>query len=219
MAFGAPKMGMGLGTATPMASPHVKPIARVPSVAGMGLHSAPKVGLPKVPHLAAGGSLASNNIPGIPTSQPMSEDPYHGGGIVEGNSGGRTDRVPLSVDADSFVMPAAELSVLGQGHNVAGAKIMDGILASGPFGTAAPKRGRRADGGNSSGAMSRVLVASGEYIIPRAKVEELGKRLRAGGKSKARSDLAAGHAYLHDFVLKIRAHEMKRLKNAPSPKK
>lgn len=214
MAFGAPKMGMGLGTAMPSV-PSVKPIARVPSV---GLHSAPKIGMPKMPHLASGGSLASNNIPGIPTNQTMSEDPYHGGGLFTGGSGGRTDTLPRAVPADSFVVPADVISGLGQGSTMAGSKIMDGILTSGPFGTALP-RGKRADGGNSSdGGLSHVLVADGEYLVPRDKVAELGRRMRQGKKSRARSDLAAGHESLRAMVDKVRKHQKKFLATAPKPK-
>lgn len=214
MAFGAPKMGMGLGTATP-SIPSVKPVARVPNMAG-SLHSAmPKIGLPKVPHLADGGSLASSGLPGIP---PSEQDVYHGEGLFHADTAGRTDRLPRSVPADSFVMPADATSIVGQGNPAAGAKILQGMLAQGPYGSPMP-RGKRAGGGNSTdGDVSHVLVAGGETLIPRNHVQNVGWRLKKGGPMEPDKDLKAGHKWLRDFVSKTRKYEIERLKKAPKPK-
>lgn len=164
-------------------------------------------------HMAGGGSLAA-------PSTPFSGDTFHPGGLFTGGSGGRTDTLPHAVAADSFVVPADVVSGLGQGDTLAGAKIMDGVLASGPFGTRLP-HGRRASGGNTSpeGGLSHVMVAGGEYLVPRDRVAMLGNRMRRGGKSKARSDLAAGHEALRAMVDKVRKHQKKFLESAPKPKK
>lgn len=171
------------------------------------------------PRAAGGGLSSSPSFEIRNAARSLGEDQYHPGGMIGGTGAGRTDRVPLAVAADSFVLPADVVSGMGQGSSLAGAKIMDGILSSGPYGVPLP-RGRRADGGNTSdGGLSHVLVASGEYLVPRHKVEELGHRMRAGGKSKARTNLAAGHDALRSMVDRVRAHQKKFLAAAPKPKK
>lgn len=162
-------------------------------------------------HRAHGGGLSS-------TATPFSKDSFHPGGMFHSDVAGRTDRLPRTVPADSFVMPADAMAILGQGNPLAGAKLMDEILSTHPNKTSLPHL-RRADGGAADGGVSHVMVAGAEYLASRDRVEALGSRLRRGGKSRARTDLAAGHEWLRDFVHKIRQHEIKRLKNAPSPKR
>lgn len=172
-------------------------------------------------HRADGGglSLGQTSIPFAERSaaRSLQDDTYHPGGFLNSSVAGRTDRLPHAVAADSFVMPADVVSGIGQGNSLAGAKIMDAILSSGPFGTPLP-RTRRADGGPAPG-ISHVMVAGGEYIVPREKVIALGRRMRLGKKSRARSDLAAGHEALRDMVDKVRGFQKKFLANAPKPKK
>lgn len=143
------------------------------------------------------------------------EDQFHPSGLFNSDVAGRTDRLPHAVKADSFVVPADVISGLGQGNTMAGSKIMDGILSSGPYGTKLPKR---ADGGNAPG-ISHVMVAGGEYLIPRDKLIEIGGRMRRSGKSKTRSDLAAGHEWARNLVDTVRKHQKKFLAHAPEPKK
>lgn len=172
-------------------------------------------------HLAGGGlSMPSPSFSDRGAARELQMgDTFHPGGLFTGGAGGRTDQLPRAVAADSFVIPADVISGIGQGDTMAGSKIMDGILSSGPFGTRLP-RGRRADGGNASdGGISHVLVAGGEYLVNRDKVAELGRRVRLGGKSRARSDLAAGHEALRTMVDKVRNHQKKFLATAPKPKK
>lgn len=173
----------------------------------------------KRPHLASGGFSLGNSTPFYVRNEArnIADDTYHPGGVFTGGSGGRTDNLPRAVAADSFVMPADVISGIGQGSTMAGAKIMDGILSSGPFGTPLP-RTRRADGGGTPG-ISNVMVADGEYLVPRDKLVEIGRRMRAAGKSKARSDLAAGHEWARDFVDRSRKHQKKFLNSAPKPKR
>lgn len=144
---------------------------------------------------------------GLSTPKPEAADPHHAQGLFKSDVAGRTDRLPHTVPADSFVVPAAEVAALGQGNTDAGAKILDALVAS---------AGGKPKSGN--GEKSSVIVAGGEFLIPRHTIEEIGRRLRAAGKSKARSDLKAGHDWAHKFVLDIRQKELKRLKSAPKPK-
>lgn len=175
-------------------------------------------------HRAGGGGLSAP-APFYERSEArMLNDPPHFGGLFRSDVAGRTDRLPHRVPADSFVFPAAEVATLGQGNTLAGAKILDAIFGTAPYGAALPKSRSlsyphvRAEGGNTDG-VSHVMVAGGEYLITPDKIAAVGRRLRAAGKSKAKSDLAAGHQMLRDFVLRIREAERKRLKNAPAPKR
>lgn len=174
-------------------------------------------------HRAGGGSLAAPS-PSFQDREAARDleynDRYHPGGLIESDTAGRTDRLPLAVAADSFVVPADVISGLGQGNSLAGSKIMDAILSTGPYGTPLP-RGRRADGGaaGNDDGVSHVMVAGAEYIVPRYKVEMLGARLRKAGKSKARTDLNAGHDALRHLVDTVRKHQKKFLATAPKPKR
>lgn len=171
-----------------------------------------------VPHLAPGGFTPASPIwEAHQASRELQHDTFHPGGLFGGSGAGRTDRLPHAVAADSFVVPADVVSGLGQGSTLAGAKIMDGILSSGPFGTPLP-RGRRADGGSTGDGISHVMVASGEYNVPRDKVAELGNRMRRAKKSTKRTDLEAGHKALRGLVEKVRSAQKKFLATAPKPK-
>lgn len=134
-------------------------------------------------------------------------EPFHPGGLFHSDVAGRTDRLPRKLPGDSFVFPADVISALGQGNTMAGAKIMDGIVGS----------TRLAEGG--AAGPSSVIVAGGEYSVPPDRLADIGRRRRAHGLSKTKSDLNAGHEWAREFVGKVRKHQMKFLRNAPEPKK
>lgn len=166
-------------------------------------------------HRAGGGiSLAQLPSPARQAQRDLSHDSFHAKGLFASDVAGRTDRIPRSVTADSFVFPADVVSTLGQGNTLAGAKIMDSIMGSGPYGV----RLKRADGG-AAPALSHVMVAGGEYLGHRDDLARIGARIRHAGKSKARTDIAAGHEWARGFVDKVRAHAKAFLRNAPKPKK
>ncbi len=48
---------------------------------------------------------------------------------------GRTDMHNINVPAGSYIMPADVVSGLGEGNTMAGAKVVDEVLSSGPYGT------------------------------------------------------------------------------------
>ena len=101
----------------------------------------------------ASGGFAAPTVPSYferEASRGIMNDTYHPGGLIESDAAGRTDRVPHAVAADSFVMPADVVSGIGQGNTLAGAKILDAILSSGPFGTT-PTRGGRLQWGQFRG--------------------------------------------------------------------
>ena len=163
--------------------------------------------------------LAAGGLSGHSMAATMPHDAFHPSGLFHSDTAGRTDRLPRTVPADSFVMPSDVISSLGQGNTLAGSKIMDGLMHSGPYGTkiTKPPSLKRADGG-AAGGVSHVMVAGGEYLCSREDLEKIGAKLRKAGKSKARTDLAAGHEWARQFVDKVRGHAKAFLRNAPKPK-
>lgn len=153
------------------------------------------------PRRADGGGLMDAG-----TVRPSAQAPYHEEGLFHSDVAGRTDRLPRTVPSDSFVFPADVVSSLGQGNTMAGAKILDGIFGSTKLASGGPV-------GNSD-----VIVAGGEYLANRGKLENIGQRLRAHGKSNAKTDINAGHEWARTFVDKVRKHQMDWLKKAPKPK-
>jgi hypothetical protein len=109
------------------------------------------------------------------------------GRFINSSIAGRTDRLPVVTAANGFVVPAAEVSGLGQGNTLSGAKILSAALRTGPYGTDLPhlahhqtiprppslpgglrqlgeSRGGRGD--NSQSGASHIMVAGGEALIP-----------------------------------------------------
>jgi hypothetical protein len=166
--------------------------------------------------------MMSNSQGGVAGVKPMQH--LAGGGFINSSIPGRTDRIPTSVEADSYVIPADIISGLGQGSSLAGAHIMDMILKTGPYGSslASHKTGNDIprppiafkDGENyqfAKGGTSKktpVVVAGAEYIVRPVDV------MRIGGGSMAR-----GHKLLDNFVKNMRAHTIKTLKKLPDPVK
>lgn len=141
------------------------------------------------------------------------------GGFINSSVPGRTDRIPTSVMADSYVIPADIVAGLGQGNSLSGAHIMDMVLKTGPYGASLPDmRGRSnipapprpeqpfANGGTSKNA--KVVVAGGEFVVDPVTV------MRIGGGSMKR-----GHDRLDAFVKKMRKHNIETQKKLPNPKR
>lgn len=160
----------------------------------------------------ADGGFATPFVPAAGNPEPPMQDQWHGGGLIHSNVSGRTDRLPMSVTANGFIIPADTVAALGQGNTLAGAQVLTQMLGMGPYGTSLGKtpRGRshphmrRADGGKGE---SQILAAGGEFVVPEEIVTAKG-----GG------DNAKGQKLLRDFVVKIRKQEIERLKKAPKPK-
>ena len=197
-------------------------------MAGLGGAGAPRMMLPRnhIMATSAPERLANGGFPLGESTTPFfvrnearnlqNVDIPHGSGLFNSDVAGRTDRLPHAVAADSFVLPADVVSTLGQGNTMAGSKIMDAIMSSGPYGI--PLTHPRAAGGSTPG-VSHVMVAGGEYLIHRRDLEKKGRLMRAAGKSRARTDLAAGHEWARQFVETVRKHAKKFLNHAPKPKK
>lgn len=140
-------------------------------------------------------------------------------GFLNSATSGRTDRLPIAVAADSYVIPADVVSGLGQGNSLAGARILNEALRTGPYGTQlsnhsarsnAPHAPRQFTETDSKGGKTHhmpIIAAGGEFVVPPDAVNRVGD-----------GDTAKGHKRLHEMVRRIRDHTAKRVKVLPKPK-
>ena len=148
---------------------------------------------------------------------------FTGGGFVNSSVPGRTDRIPTTVESNSYVIPADIISALGQGNSLAGAHVMDMILKTGPYRTSLPqpkghgirlphptaayrKGDALAKGGKA--VKTPVVIAGAEYIVSPSDI------MRIGGGS-----ITKGHELLDAFVKKMRKHNIEILKKLKPPVK
>lgn len=151
-------------------------------------------------------------------------------GMIRSPIAGRTDRVPLGVKQNSYIIPADVVSGVGQGNSIAGANAFNQMFKSAPYGAAMPHpsggggmrmptagmmKGRRgfADGGmamdDPSGAPPvDIMAAGGEYHVSPDVVAQIG-----GG------DVDRGHSILDAMVAHIRKKTIKTLRKLPKPRK
>lgn len=163
------------------------------------------------------------------------------GGFLNSSIAGRTDRLPVAVGTDAFVVPAQEVAGLGQGNSLAGARLMQEALRIGPHGVPRPQEihGRGppsheppgipgaerselsgfAKGGaaEKDHGIAHCLVAGGELIIPRHDWTD-GVNDYRGVESVGEGDIKEGHRLLREMVHHIRNHTIKFLRSAPEPK-
>jgi hypothetical protein len=167
---------------------------------------------------AAGGAMPFSEE--VPWWEKRMENSHPGTGFLNSPVGGRTDRLPVAVAADSYVMPADVVSGLGQGNSLAGARILNEALRTGPWGTDPrsesphsdiPRPPRAPSENDKTGGAAHhkpIMVAGGEVIIPPDAVMRLGK-----------GDTKAGHKHLDQLVHRVREFTIKSLKKLPPPKK
>lgn len=164
--------------------------------------------------------------------------PMHGisapSGLLHTAGPGRTDNLHIAPHADSYVLPSAVVSGVGEGNTLAGAKALDMALHTGPHGIPMPNSPHRAmgmpkpppasppggfggGGGGPPGAggfgLARggeapkrvpIIAAGGEYILTPEQCRMIG-----GG------DVKKGHRILDAFcvhIIKRTANELKKLK-------
>ena len=139
-------------------------------------------------------------------------------GLIASTTAGRTDRLPMKVPPNSYVIPADVVSGIGQGNTLAGGKIFDAMFKQGPHGTAigklprgkgppqAPGAFKLADGG-AAGEVP-IITAGGEFVVSPEQVAELG----AG-------DMERGHQLLDGMVTTIRKQVIDEMKSLPGPKR
>lgn len=161
-------------------------------------------------------------------------------GLLASQIPGRTDKLPVSPAAESFVMPADVVSGLGEGNTLAGARALQEALATGPGGVPVPRGGRRGNAPrppspNSGAAYESkggrtthvpIAAAGGEFIVPPEAVQALGARYLGriksgpGSQHKGAADaLALGHKLLHALVLHVRRRTIREMMKLKGPVK
>lgn len=123
-------------------------------------------------------------------------------GLIRSYVPGRTDRLPIVVNEDSYVVPADVVSGWGQGNTDAGGQILDKIL--GPH----QQRGQHLSAGGS--AVLRpvpIVAAGGEYVVHPHVVRSLG-----GG------DVVRGHKVLDKMVRTKRLATARAMQKLPGPR-
>ncbi len=132
-------------------------------------------------------------------------------GLLRSPVAGRTDRLPIGVHPNSYVIPADVVSGLGQGNTISGGHILDNMfggmkpLKMGNTIPHAPK-GLMSTGGATHSVP--IMAAGGEYIVHPDIVAHIGK----GSHKK-------GHIILDTLVKNVRGHTIKTLSKLPSPKR
>lgn len=143
-------------------------------------------------------------------------------GFLSGSTSGRADTIKTSAPSGAYVLPADVVSGLGDGNSLAGAKIMDSVIKSGPWGTPLPR--------GSRGSGPPRIRAPAPYAEPRAKggsVQKIPVMLSHGEMVVAPEDvirigsgnLKHGHEVLDAFVLEARKRNIEKLKKLPKPAK
>lgn len=141
-------------------------------------------------------------------------------GYLHGSTSGRADHILTTAPAGSYVVPADVISGLGEGNSLAGAAVMQRILATGPGGTPLPHAGARstmprppaapqvAKGGTVPGGdkPTPVALSHGEFVISPEHVAHWGE-----------GDLSRGHRIFDTFVLEMRKQLIKTLQKLPGP--
>ncbi len=149
------------------------------------------------------------------------------GGFVNSGVGGRTDRLPVAVAANSFIIPADVVSGVGQGNSLAGARYWSQALGVGPWGISMPAHTRGLgpprppgvsggvthelfgyDEGGRPHKTASVLLAGGEIAVPPDIVQRIG-----GG------DMTEGHRRMREAVSRARKFAIARSSALPPPKR
>lgn len=125
-------------------------------------------------------------------------------GLIRDATPGRTDRLPMSLPSDTYVVPADVVSGLGQGNTEAGGRLLDAM-----FRDHKAAGGRlRASGGRASSSPVQIIAAGGEYLIDPEVVYSLGK-----------GDPDKGHKELDKWVRATRQRVVNHLTKLPGPRK
>lgn len=121
----------------------------------------------------------------------------HKGPIVA-SVAGRTDHLPMHVEAGSYVVPAAEVSSIGEGNSLNGFKILEAMMA---------KRGMGKKPRGGIAQATPIIAAGGEFVIPPEVVLTIGE-----------GDMDYGHAILDELIKAIRQKTIKTLQKLPGPR-
>jgi hypothetical protein len=164
---------------------------------------------------------------------------FHVGGLFKGATPGRADKVPVSVPAKSYVIPADVVSGVGQGNTDAGSKILDNMFGM-PYGVKpightggigipkpphmpnVPAAGGLASAGTFAGGGHMAHGGFGQSKLPGYVpiYASHGEYLVHPESVKAigDGDIDKGHNILDKFVVKMRKRTVDKMKGLAPPK-
>ena len=116
-------------------------------------------------------------------------------GPLMGATGGRADKLPLTVPDHSHVIPADVVSALGQGNTTRGMHVLAKMFPP-DKGEAITKRS------------TKIMASDGEFIVTPSNVLKRGK-----------GNMEDGHTMLDHFIVHVRQLNIHHLKNIPAPAK
>lgn len=128
------------------------------------------------------------------------------GGVIQSEIPGRTDHIPTSVAADSYVIPADVVSGLGEGNTQGGSRIIQEWMSTGPHGIPLQRSGGARDtiprppaapqfGGTSRTTYSPGFARGGDVI---SRPREPLKTAEIGDKPGQVPVIVAGGEYIVD---------------------
>lgn len=207
---------------------------QTPQMGGVAAPVSPvsQVQMPQVPGDQAQGFAAGGDI-GMGMANPWwtrREATSADSGFIHSSVPGRTDHIAASPAADSFVVPADVVSGTGEGNSLAGARILQLVLGTGPHGiplphniggSHIPRPPRALPTFDTGGVIPRnmdsrggkpetvdIMAAGGELIVPPGWVHYWG-----GG------DVARGHKRLEAWVVHQRKKNIEDQKKLKGPVK
>lgn len=192
---------------------------------------------------ARGGTIKRDMGGGMPSgilNEPERIDARQDSGFLHGDTAGRADQIKTQAPPGAYVLPADVISGLGEGNSLAGARIMQEIINSGPYGTPLPRgaRGHSIPRPPSEGEVAR--SAAGTLFKAGGSIPIFNPKGRAGGGANTGStpvdlsdgefvvhpkdvdrfghgDRERGHRFFDKWVVRKRAEHIKKLKGLPGP--
>jgi hypothetical protein len=146
---------------------------------------------------AQGGKLDETGLGRLENHKP------HISGLLASAIPGRTDKLPISVKAGSYIVPSDTISALAEGNTLGGNEVMKYTLAQ--YRAEGRKAGIKPP---KDQGLIPIVAAGGEYVIPPEDAINIGH-----------GDLDKGHNELDKFVLKTRKQLIKTSKGLKGPKK
>jgi hypothetical protein len=153
-------------------------------------------------------------------------------GFLNGDTAGRADSIKTQAPSGSYVLPADVVAGLGEGNSLAGARVVQSMLSTGPHGVPMPRGGGRntipkppplsdlrefaAKGGgvqDDGGDMTPVALSHGEMVLTAPEVMILA-RLVTG---KTPISLKQAHSIMDHFTVHVRQRVIKKMQSLPAP--
>lgn len=128
-------------------------------------------------------------------------------GLLHSDVPGRTDRLPIVVSPDSYVLPADYVSGYGQGNTTGGAALLNQIFEPHMRRGLMMMHGRKRGGMVLPNGDVPIVAAGGEYVVHPAVIYSMGN-----------GDPRLGHRAMDNSVRRRRQALAKHLASLPGPR-